>query len=223
MHSNWCLFQQFTDSQDWFVSNVIFSQTPDETVIDPTYAAPEHYVMPTCTPALPPDPLCSLISPIVWHLNTPDRFDLYSAVSLQQFIRSHFFSWMLSPWILSDRVRLSSFVCILGEIVSFHLHGKCSSDKNTYAGSHSDAVECQAATSRYWIGNILLYPFFSLASLHFQMLESLTLLNSSFVAPRGNPWKCIFFVSPRPYWVSIVSWLLTALGCPPCSKVLIYT
>jgi serine/threonine protein kinase len=56
-----------------------FNYTPDETVIDPTYAAPEHYVMPTCTPALPPDPLCSLISPIVWHLNTPDRFDLYSA------------------------------------------------------------------------------------------------------------------------------------------------
>jgi hypothetical protein len=60
------------------------SQTPDETVIDPTYAAPEHYVMPTCTPTLPPDPLCSVISPIVWILNTPDRFDLYSAVSTKE-------------------------------------------------------------------------------------------------------------------------------------------
>jgi len=68
------------------------SQTPDETVIDPTYAAPEHYVMPTCTPALPPDPLCSLISPIVWHLNTPDRFDLYSAVSFLYSKRTHFCS-----------------------------------------------------------------------------------------------------------------------------------
>jgi hypothetical protein len=53
-------------------------------VIDPTYAAPEHYVMPTCTPTLPPDPLCSVISPIVWILNTPDRFDLYSAVSTKE-------------------------------------------------------------------------------------------------------------------------------------------
>ncbi|KAG0587870.1 hypothetical protein KC19_2G197700 [Ceratodon purpureus] len=56
-----------------------FNYTPDETVIDPTYAAPEHYVMPTCTPTLPPDPLCSIISPVVWLLNTPDRFDLYSS------------------------------------------------------------------------------------------------------------------------------------------------
>uniref|UniRef100_A0A7I4A2V3 Protein kinase domain-containing protein n=1 Tax=Physcomitrium patens TaxID=3218 RepID=A0A7I4A2V3_PHYPA len=56
-----------------------FNYDPFETVIDPTYAAPEHYVMPTSTPTLPPDPLCSMISPLVWFLNTPDRFDLYSA------------------------------------------------------------------------------------------------------------------------------------------------
>ncbi|CAK9193349.1 unnamed protein product [Sphagnum troendelagicum] len=56
-----------------------FNYTPDETVIDPTYAAPEHYVMPTSTPALPPDPLCSVVSPLLWLLNTPDRFDLFSA------------------------------------------------------------------------------------------------------------------------------------------------
>eukprot|EP00250_Pteridium_aquilinum_P007032 c16830_g1_i1 orf=456-2963(+) len=56
-----------------------FNYVPNETVIDPTYAAPEHYVMPTSTPSLPPDPLCSLVSPVLWHLNTPDRFDLYSA------------------------------------------------------------------------------------------------------------------------------------------------
>lgn len=56
-----------------------FNYVPKETVIDPTYAAPEHYVMPTSTPNLPPDPLCSLISPFLWLLNTPDRFDLYSA------------------------------------------------------------------------------------------------------------------------------------------------
>ncbi|MCO5548512.1 hypothetical protein L7F22_001972 [Adiantum nelumboides] len=56
-----------------------FNYVPNETVIDPTYAAPEHYVMPTSTPNLPPDPWCSLISPLLWRLNTPDRFDLYSA------------------------------------------------------------------------------------------------------------------------------------------------
>ncbi|KAH7291102.1 hypothetical protein KP509_29G000600 [Ceratopteris richardii] len=56
-----------------------FNYVPNETVIDPTYAAPEHYVMPTSTPNLPPDPLCSLVSPLLWLLNTPDRFDLYSA------------------------------------------------------------------------------------------------------------------------------------------------
>lgn len=56
-----------------------YNYVPNETMIDPTYAAPEHYVMPTSTPQLPPDPLCSLVSPLFWHLNTPDRFDLYSA------------------------------------------------------------------------------------------------------------------------------------------------
>ncbi|KAL2650985.1 hypothetical protein R1flu_019113 [Riccia fluitans] len=56
-----------------------YNYVPEETIIDPTYAAPEHHIMPTSTPQLPPDPLCSLISPFVWALNTPDRFDLYSA------------------------------------------------------------------------------------------------------------------------------------------------
>ncbi|BBM98878.1 hypothetical protein MPTK1_1g16910 [Marchantia polymorpha subsp. ruderalis] len=56
-----------------------YNYVPDETIIDPTYAAPEHHIMPISTPELPPDPLCSLISPLVWALNTPDRFDLYSA------------------------------------------------------------------------------------------------------------------------------------------------
>lgn len=56
-----------------------YNYVPNETVIDPTYAAPERYIMPTSTPQLPPDPLCSLVSPFFWHLNTPDRFDLYSA------------------------------------------------------------------------------------------------------------------------------------------------
>ncbi|CAM6127871.1 unnamed protein product [Calypogeia fissa] len=66
-----------------------YNYVPDETIIDPTYAAPEHHVMPVCTPQLPPDPLCSVVSPLVWLLNTPDRFDLYSAglILLQMAVR----------------------------------------------------------------------------------------------------------------------------------------
>eukprot|EP00850_Spirogloea_muscicola_P018877 SM000178S03442 [mRNA] locus=s178:48325:52502:+ [translate_table: standard] len=51
----------------------------NETVMDPKWAAPEDYVMPTSTWPLPPDPLCSLLSPLLFLANTPDRFDLYSA------------------------------------------------------------------------------------------------------------------------------------------------
>lgn len=71
---------------DWLTAVYYFIiQNPEETVIDPTFAAPEHYVMPTSTPALPPDPFCSLVSPVVWLLNTPDRFDIYSAVRVLSF------------------------------------------------------------------------------------------------------------------------------------------
>lgn len=71
---------------DWLTAvNYFIIQNPEETVIDPTFAAPEHYVMPTSTPALPPDPFCSLVSPVVWLLNTPDRFDIYSAVRVLSF------------------------------------------------------------------------------------------------------------------------------------------
>ncbi|CAI5992197.1 unnamed protein product [Closterium sp. NIES-64] len=53
---------------------------PNETVMDPKYCAPERFVMPPgTTPPLPPDPLASLLSPFLWALNTPDRFDVYSA------------------------------------------------------------------------------------------------------------------------------------------------
>lgn len=53
---------------------------PNETVMDPKWAAPERFVMPPATtPSFPPDPLASLVSPFVWALNTPDRFDMYSA------------------------------------------------------------------------------------------------------------------------------------------------
>ena len=50
--------------------------------MDPTYAAPERFVMPPLTtPKYTPEPFASLISPLWWTLNSPDRFDIFSAVS----------------------------------------------------------------------------------------------------------------------------------------------
>ncbi|XP_024525241.1 serine/threonine-protein kinase STN8, chloroplastic [Selaginella moellendorffii] len=67
-----------------------YNYVPNETIMDPDYAPPEQYVMPTRTPRLPPDPLCSLISPLIWLLNTPDRFDVFSAglVMMQLSVKS---------------------------------------------------------------------------------------------------------------------------------------
>lgn len=61
-----------------------------------------------------------------------------------------------------------------------------------YAGSHSDAVECQAATSRCWIGNIFLHPSCSLASLHSQMLEFLTSFNNNYLLLYEAIHGCVF-------------------------------
>eukprot|EP00245_Coleochaete_scutata_P009411 TRINITY_DN3088_c0_g2_i1.p1 TRINITY_DN3088_c0_g2~~TRINITY_DN3088_c0_g2_i1.p1 ORF type:complete len:915 (-),score=225.33 TRINITY_DN3088_c0_g2_i1:507-3098(-) len=52
---------------------------PDETVMDPIYAAPEQYVMATNSMSPPPAPIYTLMSPFVWALNCPDRFDMFSA------------------------------------------------------------------------------------------------------------------------------------------------
>jgi hypothetical protein len=104
------------------------SQTPDETVIDPTYAAPEHYVMPTCTPTLPPDPLCSVISPIVWILNTPDRFDLYSAVSTKECCILFFLRLKVDFIGLFDYFLLNLVIAImhvLSDIVFTICHVRC--------------------------------------------------------------------------------------------------
>jgi len=49
------------------------------TLLDPGYAAPETYVMPEDTPDPPPATVAALLSPFLWVLNKPDRFDVYSA------------------------------------------------------------------------------------------------------------------------------------------------
>ncbi|CAA7051152.1 unnamed protein product [Microthlaspi erraticum] len=52
---------------------------PDRTLLDPDYCPPELYVLPEETPSPPPEPIAALLSPILWQLNSPDLFDMYSA------------------------------------------------------------------------------------------------------------------------------------------------
>jgi serine/threonine protein kinase len=51
---------------------------PNEFLLDPRYAPPQQYIMSTQTPRAPPLPVAALLSPILWRLNSPDRFDMYS-------------------------------------------------------------------------------------------------------------------------------------------------
>ncbi|KAL1804567.1 hypothetical protein ACET3Z_027635 [Daucus carota] len=52
---------------------------PNRGLLDPDYCPPELYVLPEETPTPPPEPIAALLSPILWQLNSPDLFDLYSA------------------------------------------------------------------------------------------------------------------------------------------------
>ncbi|KAF7825404.1 serine/threonine-protein kinase STN8, chloroplastic-like [Senna tora] len=52
---------------------------PNSTLLDPDYCPPELYVLPEETPNPPPEPIAALLSPILWQLNSPDLFDMYSA------------------------------------------------------------------------------------------------------------------------------------------------
>ncbi|GLJ44264.1 hypothetical protein SUGI_0925570 [Cryptomeria japonica] len=52
---------------------------PDRGMLDPDYCPPELYVLPEETPKPPPEPIAAILSPILWQLNSPDLFDMYSA------------------------------------------------------------------------------------------------------------------------------------------------
>ncbi|XP_075484840.1 serine/threonine-protein kinase STN7, chloroplastic-like [Primulina tabacum] len=52
---------------------------PKEFLLDPRYTAPEQYIMSTQTPSAPSLPVATALSPVLWQLNSPDRFDIYSA------------------------------------------------------------------------------------------------------------------------------------------------
>ncbi|KAG6519657.1 hypothetical protein ZIOFF_023155 [Zingiber officinale] len=58
---------------------------PDRGLLDPDYCPPELYVLPEETPKPPPEPIAAIFSPILWQLNSPDLFDMYSAgITLMQ-------------------------------------------------------------------------------------------------------------------------------------------
>ncbi|KAF9618258.1 hypothetical protein IFM89_000893 [Coptis chinensis] len=51
---------------------------PKEFLLDPRYSAPEQYIMSTQTPSAPSVPVAAALSPVLWQMNLPDRFDIYS-------------------------------------------------------------------------------------------------------------------------------------------------
>lgn len=52
---------------------------PSEYLLDPRYAPPQQYIMPAQTPRPPPTPIAALLSPVLWYMERPDKFDMYSA------------------------------------------------------------------------------------------------------------------------------------------------
>ncbi|CAI9301677.1 unnamed protein product [Lactuca saligna] len=52
---------------------------PNRGLLHPDYCPPELYILPEETPSPPPEPVAALLFPILWQLNSPDLFDMYSA------------------------------------------------------------------------------------------------------------------------------------------------
>lgn len=51
---------------------------PKEYLLDPRYAPPQQYVMSTQTVRPPPAPVAAFLSPVLWGMESPDKFDMYS-------------------------------------------------------------------------------------------------------------------------------------------------
>ncbi|KAG2452996.1 hypothetical protein HYH02_002333 [Chlamydomonas schloesseri] len=63
---------------------------PNEYLLDPRYAPPQQYIMSTQTPRPPPKPVAAFLSPVLWTMEKPDRFDMYSCgITLLQMVFSH--------------------------------------------------------------------------------------------------------------------------------------
>ena len=52
---------------------------PNEILLDPRFAPPERYVMSKLTPRAPTPALAAALSPVLWALERPDKFDIYTA------------------------------------------------------------------------------------------------------------------------------------------------
>uniref|UniRef100_A0A7S3VTM9 Protein kinase domain-containing protein n=1 Tax=Dunaliella tertiolecta TaxID=3047 RepID=A0A7S3VTM9_DUNTE len=60
---------------------------PNEYLLDPRYAPPQQYVMSIQTPRPPPAPVAAFLSPVLWRMEGPDKFDMYSCgVTLMQMV-----------------------------------------------------------------------------------------------------------------------------------------
>lgn len=51
---------------------------PNQYLLDPRFAPPQQYIMSSQTPRAPPPVLAAILSPVLWRLNSPDRFDMWS-------------------------------------------------------------------------------------------------------------------------------------------------
>ena len=51
---------------------------PEDALLTPIYCPPEETIMPTSTAAPPAVPLAVALSPVLWMLNRPDKFDMWS-------------------------------------------------------------------------------------------------------------------------------------------------
>ena len=51
---------------------------PEDALLTPIYCPPEETIMPTSTAAPPAAPLAVALSPVLWMLNRPDKFDMWS-------------------------------------------------------------------------------------------------------------------------------------------------
>ncbi|GLC41994.1 Serine/threonine-protein kinase STN7, chloroplastic [Pleodorina starrii] len=97
---------------------------PNEYLLDPRYAPPQQYIMSTQTPRPPPKPVAAFLSPVLWAMERPDRFDMYSCgVTMVQMIFGHLrndnnliafnkrlqeLRWDLSAWRREEEAKLEA-------------------------------------------------------------------------------------------------------------------
>ncbi|EFJ43255.1 hypothetical protein VOLCADRAFT_96564 [Volvox carteri f. nagariensis] len=97
---------------------------PNEYLLDPRYAPPQQYIMSTQTPRPPPKPVAAFLSPVLWGMERPDRFDMYSCgVCMLQMIFAHLrndnnliafnkrlqeLKWDLAAWRKEEEAKLAA-------------------------------------------------------------------------------------------------------------------